>query len=265
MALSVILTSGCNADESNNEGAYIPPKILEISRAKARHDKGFIQKGFYRVVTQDVNAFYFQRPGDPNRYGRPSLNYEELPDIEGNTMAMTLKTNAGEIKAEYQFCLYYDSYNEFDPNSDPNILMNWVIEKVDKVVPVPVIDMSSFYWGDYYVMQCKFKVPPNCKPLDSFADWLPNNVGIFMEKYAQKNGTVYYVSNPILFTMYKEMAGTYIGNNEIHSYIPQGNDPNVIHTHYDEFYHPLNDITKDICIEEHCYKHYYHLFSCDKL
>jgi hypothetical protein len=143
--------------------------------------------------------------------------------------------------------------------------MDWVIKKVDKGVPSPITEMGGFYIGDYYVMQWKVKIPPNCIAINSFADWLPNNVGIFMTKYAEKNGFVYYVSNPLLTIMsgYEPMAGTYISNDEIHSYIPSGsNDPNNIHIHYDKFYHPLNDITKDICIENHCFKYYYYMFSC---
>lgn len=257
----VVLLNGCSANEPNQEG--IPPKLIEKIKAKAKrhkHDPGYMQRGYYRIVTQDSNEYYHHRPGDPNKYGRPLLNYEDLPDVNGNTM--TIKTSIGDVNVEYQYCLYDDRYDPYDPCSDPNQIMDWVIEKVDKVVPMPHVDTSGFYWGGYYVMQWKIKRPPDCKALDSFVIWQPNNVGIFMKKYAESDSVVYYVSNPILPTMYREMAGTYIGNDVIYSLLaPESPDANEIPINCEKIYHPA-DLGQKICIENHCYQHCYFLLSC---
>ena len=253
------LSSGCSANESVKEGEeQIPPVFVGTPRGSGH---GFVQHGYYRVITQTDNAYY-QRPGDPNKYERPLLNYEALPDVNGETM--TVKTTIGDVNVEYQFCLYDDVYNPSDPCSDPNKLYDWVIEKVDGVVSMPHVDTSGFSFGGYYVMQWKMEVPSNCQALDSFAVWQPNNVGIFMTKYTEGDGSVCYVSNPILPTKYKKMVGTYIGNDIIYSLI-WGNDKNAkeIPIDCEKLYYPADDISQDICIEKHCYKHCYFLFSCD--
>jgi hypothetical protein len=254
--LIAVLLNGCDESKSiekNTAGLMheyqIPHKVITPKPAK-RFDRGFIQRGFYRVLSGVAYSY---------SYERPPLNYEDLPEINGETMAV--KTNTADVNIEYQYCLYYDQYSEFDPCSVP---MDWVIEKVDTVVTMPDVDTSGFIWGGYYVMQWKLSLPPNCRALDSFAIWMPNNVGIFMNKYAEDNGVVYYVSNPLLPTMYQEMAGTYIGNDEIYSLMaPDPEDADEIHIIHEKLYHPENDITKEICIESHCYQHYYFLLSCD--
>jgi hypothetical protein len=272
--LAIALPNVCSANEVIKGGKgqvmpTVPDQMIALYKAE-RDYKSFEQKGFYRIVNPDINEYCYnnRRNGDPNFYKKTPLNYEDLPNIDGNTLTMNLKTSSGDVDVEYQFCIYYDQANSYyaDPCTDPNILMNWEIEKVEKVFPLSITDVKDFYYASYYVMQWKIKRPPKCKTIDSFADWLPNNIGTFMTKYAEKNGFVYYVSNPLVFLKpgYEAMAGTYIGKNEIHSYIPSdSNAPNDVHIHYDKFYHPLNDITKDICIEGHCYKYYYYMFSCN--
>jgi hypothetical protein len=268
--VGVVFSNGCNANEANNENIHPEAieRVKEYAKLFKKRGKGYEQQGLYRVVTlthEEDGYYQNRRTSDPNKYGRPPLNYENLPEVSGETM--TIKTNVGDVNVEYQYCLYDDQYNPFDPNSDPNIFMDWVIERVDKVVSTPNVDMSGFYIGGYYVMQWKIKKPPNCRAIDSFVDWLPNNVGIFMTKYKEDKETVYYVSNPLIFVMleHEEMGGTYIGNNDVHSYIPSDiNDPNIVRIHYDDFYHPLNDITKDTCIEGQCYQHFYYILSCNQ-
>jgi len=218
-----------------------------INEATKKNDDGFIQRGFARLLTNDKTDTSIicaaNTAADSNEYIRPPLNTDNLPNVDGDTV--TVPTSSGDINIEYQYCLYYDSYNEFDPNSDPNKIMDWAIEKVEKVIPMPHIDTSGFSWGDYYVMQWKVVVPHNCKTINSFTIWQPNNVGIFMNKYAENNGIAYYVSNPLLPTRYQEMAGTYIGTDAIYSLLPQNPlNEDEITIYYDTYYHPY-DITQN--------------------
>jgi hypothetical protein len=214
-----------------------------INDTPTKSDRGFIQKGFFRVLTQNNTETSLictaNATSDTNEYIRPPLNYSNLPEVDGNTVTVT--TNIGDMNIEYQYCLYYDNSSQSDPCSEPN----WIIQKVNKVVPIPLVDTSDFSWGDYYVMQWKIKLPLNCQAVDSFTIWQPNYVGLFMKKYADVDGIVYYVSNPLLPTMYQEMAGTYIGTEDIYSLLPQ--DPlneDAITIYYNGYYHPY-DITQD--------------------
>jgi hypothetical protein len=222
---------------------YPIPSVL-INNVPESSDRGFIQQGFARILTSNNNRKTIVNKTnaltDASEYVRPPLNPQNLPEVDGNTVPVT--TSIGDVNIAYQYCMYRDRYNPYDPCSIP---MDWAIEKIAKAVPMPHTDTSDFSTCDYYVMQWKMVLPLNCRAADSFTIWQPNYVGIFMKKYADNDGVAYYVSNPLMPTMYQGMAGTYIGDGNTYSLLPQDTiDPNNIKIYYEGFYHPY-DITQD--------------------